>query len=97
MRYVATAKAFVDGRLVQIGDEHESDTDPGFPFVPAASYRPYEDIVERVDVGSGFVRSSRLAGRTWGLPPGVNPVDKSPDGVPKMTVLRSRNPHEWRY
>ena len=82
MRYVATEKAFVDGRLVQIGDEHESATDPGWPFVPAASYRPYEDIIKHIDVGSGFV---------------IRDGDKLVQVVEKPTRLASRSPHEWRY
>jgi len=77
----ATAKAFVGGRLVQVGDERESASDPGWPFVPSAQYTPYEDIVERVPTAGGFV---------------IRDGDKLVQVVEKPTRLASRSPHELR-
>lgn len=79
--YIASAKAFVGGRLVRIGDSLEAATDPGFPFVLAAQFKPYEDVVELVPIDPGFAVRDQFGK----LVPAAKP-----------TRLVSRSPHELR-
>lgn len=94
-RYVTTQKTFHDGDLLQVGDEIESSNDPGYPFVPSATYKPAETDVVPVPRDSGFCLSTE-AGQTWGLPNGATPRDK-PQGSATATRLKGRSSGEGRY
>ncbi len=79
--YRATERAFIGGRLIQIGDSLESATDPGFPFVPAHLYKVVEAQVVPVPTPGGFV----VRGEDGKLVP-----------AGKATRLVGRSPHELR-
>lgn len=95
--YVAIASAFTGGEFIRVGDRRTSATHPGWPWVPASTYSPGGRSTVSVDVGSGFIRSSKLAGRTWGLPRGATSVGDKQGEPGHMSKLDGRDPEETRY
>ncbi len=84
MIYIATERTFRSGQLFAIGDSLESDTDPGFPFVPAAQYSEYAPVFEHETAGDAGFAVRGEGGR-------LVPVQT------KATRLRNRSPHEPRF